>query len=183
MTDTLIPESVRSLGRLRGGGLVARTGVLLGPIIFCASVYAASGEVVRPLAIAIGLMTVVCVVHPDSHAGLVVVVLLGVQWLRAVDEQATPWLLGAVTGLALLHTCLAAATVAPPSARWSTAMTRRWVTRSCVLLATGAAAWAATALADGSRPSGNAVVITAALALSAAGGMWASASSSTQRRR
>lgn len=183
MNDTLIPESIRSLGRLRGAGLVARVGVLLSPILFSACVFGASGQLFRPLVIAIGVVTVVCVVHPDSHAGFVVIMLLAAQWLQAVDDQATPWLLGAVTGVALFHTCLAAATVAPPSARWTRAMTRRWGRRSCLLLATGAAAWAAAALIDGHRPSGNSMVVAAVLAISAAGGMWASASSSTQRRR
>ena len=183
MTDTLIPESVRSLGRVRGAGLVARGGVLLGPILFNACVYGAAGQLERPLAIAIGLMAVVCVVHPDSHAGLLVVALLAVQWVQAVEDQSTPWLLGAVTGLALFHTCLAAATVAPPSARWTRAMIRRWARRTSLLLTTGAAAWVAVALVDGRRTSGNGVVVAAVLVLSAAGGMWASASSSTQRHR
>lgn len=178
MSDSLIPDSIRTLARVRGAGVVARLVVLSCPVLMTVCTYAAAGHTLRPLTIAIGVLTVVCVVHPDSHVGLLMVVLLGLQWLQAVDEPATPWGLAAATCLALFHTSLAAATVAPPSARWTQAIARRWSRRGAMLLAPGAGAWLMIAVLDGRRPAGSAVLLTASLVLIALGGVCAGMSRS-----
>ena len=183
MSDSLIPESIRTLGRVRGAGVVARLVVLACPVLMTVCTDAAAGHTLRPLTIAIGVLTVVCVVHPDSHIGLLMVVLLGLQWLQAVDDPATPWGLAAATCLALFHTALAATTVAPPSARWTQAIARRWSRRGLMLLAPGAGTWLMIAVLDDRRPAGSAELLTASLVLIALAGVWAGTGRSPASRR
>jgi hypothetical protein len=178
MSDSLIPESIRTLGRVRGAGVVARLLMLLSPLAMTACTNAAATDLLRPLVIAIGVLTVVCVVHPDTHVGLLMVVVLGIQWLQAVDDPATPWAMAAAAWLAVFHTATAAATVAPPSARWTSSMVRRWCRRAALLVLPGAGTWLVVAALEDHQPAGSSVLITTALLALAAGGVWAGTSGS-----
>lgn len=183
MSESLLPESVRALARLRGAGMAARLLALACPALVTACTGAAGGDLQRPIVIAVAVLTALSVLHPDTHAGLLVVVLLGVQWLEAVDDHATPWVIPAACCLGVFHASLAAATVAPPAARWTPAMTRRWCRRAAVLALPAAGSWLVVAVLDRHRPAGSAPLLAAALVVLSIGGVWAGTTRRAAPRR
>ncbi|HET8615863.1 MAG TPA: hypothetical protein VFL94_10085 [Actinomycetales bacterium] len=57
-----------------------------------------------------------CAVTPDSHAGLVVPVALGWQWLAHLDRTTTGWALVAALALVVFHAAMTLAATAPAAA-------------------------------------------------------------------
>lgn len=157
-------------------GVVALVLRLLAPAAAVAAVACTWGAAGRPQPL-VGLLVLVlgvtCSLAPDSHVGLVVVLVVGIEWLALVDSPSTPWALGAAASLAVFHTALAAATVAPPAARWSRGMGRRWARRLGGAIAAGAGTWVAVVAAGGRRVGGGAPLLVAALAALALVALWA----------
>ena len=133
---------------------------------------AMAGGVEPAVVLALAPLLAWCALVPDSDLGLLAVAALAMQWLITVDGAARtgPWVLVAAVGLLVLHTAMAAGTVAAPGARWSASMVRRWSVRVVVVAALTAAVWAFARLADdtGDRGRGNAVVLVIALVGTAA---------------
>jgi hypothetical protein len=158
---------VATLRRLSAHQLLLRLGVFSGAMLTLAATMAASGSF-QPIAlVAIGTFTLGCTVAPDSHVGLLVVLLLVLNWLQNVDRTNTPWLVMAAAGLLVLHTSMAAATVAPPAARWNRAMARRWLSRAGAVMAATAVAWLIAIALVEADVSGSAPVLVTALVLTA----------------
>ena len=110
---------------------------------------------------------------PDSHAGLAGVLLVGVNWVVAVDDVTTPWAIGVAASTAVFHTSMSASSVSPASARWTAAMRRRWGRRALALTASTAPCWMVVAVVAEVELDGSAVLLAAALAAIAGGGLWA----------
>ncbi len=162
-----------TLRRLSAHQLLLRIAVLVGPLLTLAATMAARGAF-QPIALlVIGVLTIGCALSPDSHLGLLVVLLLAVNWLQTVDDETTPWLLLAATGLLVLHVSMAASTVAPPAARWDATMSRRWGTRIAVVTATTAGAWSVAAVLADADMRGSAPLLVAALVMTAWFTWWA----------
>ena len=145
MNDVLLPDSLWLLSRARGAGVVLRALMLMSP----------------------------AVVLPDSHLGLLVVLLIGMEWLATVHDRATPWSVGAAVSLAVFHASMAAASVAPPAATWTRAMRRRWMRRSAALMVASAGTWAVVAAISGHHVASSSVLVAASLAAIASAGLWA----------
>ena len=120
-------------------------------------------------------VSLVCVVYPDSHLGLFVVVLLGVEWLVTVDDPTTPWSIAVAASMALFHTSMAAAGVVPSSAAWSTSMRRRWGRRCVMLMLPAPAAWLLVVVVDDRNSSGSQVLLAASLVTLVIAAVWARA--------
>ena len=118
-------------------------------------------------------IALVCTVRPDSHVGLLVVLAVGVDWLATVHDRATPWSVGAAASLAVFHASMAAASVAPPAARWTRAMCRRWTRRSFAVMVASLGTWAVVAAVHGRHIASSAVLIAASLIIIAIAGLWA----------
>ena len=163
-----------TLRRLSPHQVLLRAAVVVGPLLTLAATMAARGSF-QPIALmVIGVFALGCAISPDTHVGLLVVLLLALNWLQTVDDETTPWLLVAAAGLLVLHVSMAAATVAPPAARWDRRMTRRWSTRSAVVMAATVGAWSvAVGLADADL-RGSAPVLVVALVSTAWLTWWAS---------
>ena len=118
-------------------------------------------------------LATVCAFVPDSHTGLAVVLVVCLHWFAAVDHVATPWALAVAAALAVFHTALAAATIAPPAAVWTRAMRRRWLRRFGGALAASAGTWAVVRAIHDRRPGGAAALMVIALVVLALAASWA----------
>ena len=173
MSDVLFPDSWWLLSRARGASVVLRVLVLMSALVAVGFTWLAAGHTVPFVDVVIFGLALVCVVLPDSHVGLLVVLLVGIEWLATVHDRATPWSVGAAVSLAVFHTSMAAATVAPSAATWTRAMCRRWMSRSVVVMVASAATWAVVALTRGHHVAGSAVLVAAPLVALASAGLWA----------
>ncbi len=133
----------------------------------------AAGHTVPVVDAVIFGLALVCMVLPDSHVGLLVVLVVGVEWLVTVDDRATPWSVGAAASLAVFHASMAAASVAPPTATWTRAMCRRWMRRSLAVMVASVGTWAVVAAIHGHHPASSGVLVAASLAAIAIAGLWA----------
>lgn len=150
---------------------VLRLLIALAPLGAVAAM-AAGGESSAPLTLIVVVLALGGSVAPDSHVGLLVIVVVGVWHAATTDSPTGITTLVVALCLGLLHTAMAAATVAPDAARWSSAMRHRWVRRAAALVSITTATWALAHLLDGRSPAGRAPVLAAALALSALAAAW-----------
>ena len=161
--------------------LLLRGLVLTSPLVAVACTWLAADRTVPALDVAVAGLAIVCAVLPDSHAGSLVVVLVGIEWWATVDDRVSAWLLAAALALAAFHASMAAATVAPLAARWTPAMSRRWLRRTAVVGGATCIMWAGVALIGDHRVHGNSLLLAAALVTLALGAMWARGGSVVRR--
>lgn len=173
MSEQAFQDSAWLLTRARGVGLALRVLVLVAPLVALLSARLASGRVLLVLDACVIVLTLYCVVVPDSHVGLVVAVLVGVRWLASVDDTTSPWALGAALALLVFHASLAAASIAAPAARWSSAMRRRWLRRTGLVALLCAATWSATAAIGRYQVAASSALVLSALVVLALTGLWA----------
>lgn len=160
------------LSRARGAGLTLRALILVTPLIATGATSAA-GHTITAITVAIAATALACALVPDSHIGLLVVVLIGIQWLVTVHNPTSPWSLATAASLAIFHASLAAATVIPSAARWTRPMLRRWTRRPLLLILAAAGTWATLLLIDTVDIATNAVLVTASLLVLAVASLWA----------
>jgi hypothetical protein len=177
MTDSALPPSWWLLSRATARALLLRGIVLTSPLAAIACTALAAHRTVPVLDVAIVGLALVCAVLPDSHSGSLVVVLVGVDWLATVDDRVTPWLLAAAIVLAIFHASMAAASVAPPAAKWTPAMSTRWLRRTAVVGAATCATWAVVTVIGDHRLRGNSLLVAGALVALAFAALWARAGS------
>lgn len=172
MTDTVPRTALGRLAAVRGVQVWLRVAVLLSPLVAFAGTTAASGAGSPALALLLLGLAVGCTLVPESNLGLLIMTVVGIHWLVAVEDVTSPWSL--VVGLALgaLHLAMAAASVAPPAARWTSAMTRRWARRAGWSAGATAVAAAAVQAVGGRSIGGGAVLLTAALVWLAVAALW-----------
>lgn len=173
MSEVLLPESWRLVSRARGVALVLRVVVLISPMAALGCTWLAAGRTLPAVDVLIVVLALVCAVLPDSHVGLVVVLLVGLVWLVTVDDRTTPWVVGSAVSLAVFHASLAASIVAPPAATWPRAMCRRWLLRTLAVAAGSAATWAVVAAIHGLEIVHSGVWLVAALMVLAVAALWA----------
>jgi len=146
---------------------------LMSPLVTLACTWLAADRSFLALDIAVFALAIVCAVVPDSHAASVLVIIAGINWWETVDDWISPWLLAAALALAVFHASTAAATVAPTAARWTRAMSTRWLRRTAVVGAATGVAWACVAAIGDHRLGGNSLLLAAALVALAVGALWA----------
>ena len=159
--------------RVRGAGLVLRVLILASTVVAVGCTWLAAGHTVPVVNVVIVGLALACAVAPDSHVGLLVVLVVGVEWLVTVHDRATPWSVGAAVSLAVFHASMAAASVAPPAARWTRAMCRRWMRRSLAVMLASVGTWVVVAAIHGHHVASSAMLVAASLVTIAIAGLWA----------
>ncbi len=160
-----------TLRRLSLHQWLLRVLVVVGPLLTVGATMAARGAF-QPIAVlVVGTMAVGCALAPDSHLGLLVVLLASLNWLQTVNDETTPWLLLAAGGLLVLHTSMAAATIAPPAASWPPDLVYRWARRVGVVMAATVVAWLVAIGVTELSPEGHALVLIIGMLL-VAGLIW-----------
>ena len=147
--------------------------ILASTVVAVGCTWLAAGHTVPVVNVVILGLALVCVALPDSHVGLLVVLVVGVEWLATVHDRATPWSVGAAASLAVFHASMAAASVAPPAATWTRAMCRRWMRRSLAVTVSSVGTWAVVAAIHGHHVASSSVLVAASLAAIAIAGLWA----------
>ncbi len=132
--------------RARGTGLVLRLLVVAGALITMGAARLAGDGGSALAAAAVGA-ALVWAAAPDTHAGIVVLVLVGVDWWVSVDDVTTPWSIAAAGGIAIAHVSAAASTVAAPSTPWTAEMIARWTRRTVGVVVPAAVLWAVVEIA------------------------------------
>jgi hypothetical protein len=173
MNASALPTTRWPLSRATGPALLLRGVVLTSPLLAIACTWLAADRTILALDLAVVGLAVICAVVPDTHAGSLVVLLVGIEWWATVDDRVTPWSLAAAGALILFHASMAAATVAPLAARWTRAMSSRWLRRTALVGAATCVMWAAVAVIGDHRLHGNSLLLATALVALAFGAMWA----------
>ncbi len=172
MTDLHGPPTLPQ-PRLHLFHLALRALAVAGVLVALAATRAAGSDTLLALEVGIIGLALLSAASPDTHLGLLTLLLAGSHWLATVGDAATPWAMVFATGIALAHTSMGAASVSPPAARWSEAMRRRWARRLLAQIAVIVPTWAVVAIMAEIDIGANAVVMTGALLVVAVGGMWA----------
>ena len=175
INDRYLEETWWLLSRARGAGLVLRALIVLSSLAALLCTRIAADHTLSVINVPVVVLAVVCVMFPDSHIGLLVVLLIGTGWLVTVDEITTPWSIGVAIALTVFHAATAAATVAPPPARWTRAMSRRWTRRSVAVMIASAGTWGAVVAVDRFEVGSSAALIAVSLVAIALAAMWAGA--------
>ncbi len=131
-----------------------------------------AGDPEPALGVAIVAVAGAAALFPDTHLGLVAVAVIASGWTFTVDDSTTGWAIGAAASIGTFHTALAAASVAPPGASWSPAMRRRWVRRGGLVTTFGVGTWSITRAAQAIPVPESSLLVTVALFIVAAGGVW-----------
>ena len=161
------------LQRASGTGRVSRVVIIVCPLLAIGCIRA-SGGALLPVEILVVVLSLWCVVVPDGHVGLAVVGLLSWQWVAQVHHPTFGASVAMASTVAVLHSALAACTVAPPSARWSRPMLRRWATRTAALIVASAVTAIVVHVTGKFDIGGSAVLLGATLAVVGAAAMWLS---------
>ena len=180
MNDRPVRASPRRLPA-RPSQIVLRVAVVVSGLAAIVATRAATNDPIVALEGAVVVVALLCAITPDTHLGLLGVVLIGTNWLVVVDDSATPWAIGVALAVASFHTSMSAASVAPIAAGWTRAMRRRWTRRFVVLAATVVPVWSVVALVEGVDIGGSSVVMAGALFVVAIAGLWARHGALTSR--
>lgn len=173
MDNPVTSGQSRPSARTHAATVTTRMLVLTSPLLAVGCTWLAAHRTVPAVGIVIPMLAAACAARPDSHIGLIVVLVIGIQWLATVHDQTTPWSAGAAVALTTFHAAMAAATLAPAAAAWTPAMRRRWVRRPVILMAGSAGTWLIVAAVHWHRPARNSVLAVASLVALAGAGLWA----------
>lgn len=152
--------------------LLMRATIVIGALIATGCTRLAADEPLVEFDIAIIVLSMICTLTPDTNLGLLVVIAIGANWFTVVDDQTTPWAIGAGVGLALFHTSMSASSVSPVSARWSTQMRHRWERRLVVQVAVVLPAWVVVTVVGRVDIGASSIVMTGALLVISIAGLW-----------
>lgn len=175
-------EEKRFNDRLALSAVVIRLLIVISPVTAVGITWVAAHTTHPPIAVGVLLISTACAVSPSSHFGILVVAAVAIQWAAIVHDHTTPWSIVAAAALTVFHASHAAATVAPASTAWTSAMRRRWTRRGLALIMAGAAMWLLATVADAIPLAPNALLLTAALVVLAIGAFWAGSGNVAHRR-
>jgi hypothetical protein len=159
----------RRAGRMQ---VPLRVVIVMGVVLAIGCTRAAGDGSIAAIDVGLVGLGLICAILPDTHVGLVIVGSIGINWVAAVDNPATPWAIGVAVAIAMFHAATAAASVAPLGASWTAAMARRWSRRFAVVAAVSVPVWGATAVLDRADVGRSPALVTAALLSLAASALW-----------
>lgn len=109
---------------------------------------------------------------PDTHAGLVFLVFLGMGWLTGAPGELGPGVVATALGLLVAHVAAALAAAMPVTAGADRRLLLRWAGPTAWIAAAVLAAWALVAALEAWSPAGSIVVTLMALGLVTAAAWW-----------
>ncbi len=150
--------------------LVIRAVIVASAALALAMTRPASKITILPLELIVIGLALFCAWRPDGYTGLVVVLAVALNWVLAVETPMSAWSVGVAGCLALFHTSVAAASVAPSRAALNEEMVRRWLSRLLVVAVLPLPVWLGAYLISDLGPGPSpAVFATSFVALSLAG--------------
>lgn len=111
------------------------------------------------------VLAVASAVRPDTHMGLVLVVVIVWHWLATVDGVGGPWLPLAAVCLLVHHAVIALSASTPIGGVLPTVIVLRWVGRTALVASATVGMWAVVAVFDSRDTPGNALLTALALTI------------------
>lgn len=184
MADDPLWTRLGLLQRATGVGLALRAVIVACPLLAIACIRVSAGRGVLAVEVLVVLLSLWCVAVPDGYVGLAVVGLLAWEWVAQVPHPTSLASVVMATTIAVLHSALAACTIAPPAARWTRSMRRRWAWRTAALIAASVATALAVQGVGHVDIGASAALLGATLAAAALATMWvAGGQRATSRQR
>ncbi|MEZ5376062.1 MAG: hypothetical protein R2733_06060 [Acidimicrobiales bacterium] len=115
----------------------------------------------------VALLAALSSLRPDSHAVVVVDIIIIASLHAAIDDPATPWLPVAALCLTIHHTVTALAASIPIGGELPVSTLGRWVRQTAVVAACTLALWLAVVVLDRRDLPGSALLTAVALAVAA----------------
>lgn len=100
---------------------------------------------------------------PDSHTGLLVVLMIGLHWALALRDVTSAWVLVAALALLVFHVAGVLASYGPTSVVLGSSLLALWLGRCGVAAAVTVLVWLATRVGSGLDLPANGLVLGAAL--------------------
>ncbi len=152
--------------------LALRMLVVVAGLVAVGSIRLAATDAQPALDVAIIVLVTVAALFPDGHAGLAAVAVVGVDWVLAVDDASSAWVMVLAVSMVWFHAALALTTVSPIGARPEPATLRRWARRTAVVAASVPPTWLAVVAAGRLDVGTSQLLVGAALLVVAASAMW-----------
>lgn len=181
MSRPTFDDSLWLLSRARGPALVARTAIVVSPIVATICTAIAAG---RPFVLGAAVIVVLsawCAVLPDSAAGLFVIATLALEWIIRVDDHTSAWSIAIAVSIGVFHMALACASAAPGGAPMARSVYAPWIRNTAVAIVPSVAVWVAIVTLDRLDPGSASLLVAVALIAVAVAGSW-SVSRSIHRR-
>ena len=152
--------------------LSLRATIVVAAVLALALTRPASQITVLPLELIVIGLALFCAWRPDGYTGLVVVLAVALNWVLAVETPMSAWSVGVAAGLALFHTAVAAASVAPSRPALNEEMMRRWLSRLLVVAALPVPVWLVAMLINNLGPGPSPVVFATSFVGLSFAGFW-----------
>ena len=139
--------------------------VLVAPLIAVSAEAQAGATLQRWFVVAVIVSSSVAAVLPDSHTGLLVVLLVGGHWAGASPsgKSQSGWVLVIALALLLFHAGCMLASYAPSSVVLDRALLLLWLRRTTWAAAVAAIVWVVSRVASGLELPSSGLVLGAAL--------------------
>jgi hypothetical protein len=147
-------EKLDALRELSAQQLWLRVVIAVSPLV-CLVASSAAGRVATIVVPIVVLLAIMSATRPDSHAGVVLIATLVWQWMAGVDDAGSAWTIVAALAVLVLHTSMAACTIAAPSAALSAEMLSRWGRRTAAVGGVVVIVWLLAVALRQTRTPGN----------------------------
>jgi hypothetical protein len=139
-----VTDLLDRLAQTSGQQRLLRSGVLVGTVVVLVAI-ASAGAGFRPLLYLFALLVALLVaVIPESHAGVALLLTLGLYWVVLAPQHLGVWLLVATAGLGLAHLCTTLAAYGPAGHHLDAVLLMTWARRAGVALVATLAVWLLT---------------------------------------
>ena len=151
-----LQQSVDRLARVTAQRWTLAAVAVAAAVAASAVTAAASGDEVGLLVVLLLGVATVAVIRPDSHAALLVEVVVIGQWLAGTDDVIDPAVVAVAALLFVFHAIVALMAVTPSSAVVDRVLLWRWLHRSAYVLVATGAMWLAVVVIEDRRAPGSA---------------------------
>ena len=172
MMGPRLDDSLWLLTRARGPARIARLVILAAPILGTICTSLAAGRPFLAGSAVIVALAAACVVFPDTHLGLIVILSLAAEWIIRVQDPVSAWAIGVAASIGIFHTALAFAGIAPAGADLKRPIYGLWALRALLAIAAPVVVWVAVVALDQVDFGRQAALVVAALVGLAVAGYW-----------
>ena len=115
--------------------------------------------------VVVAVLAVVAAIQPDEHTALIVVAIVVMHWLAVGGGVDSAWSMAIAGALFVFHTVIALMAVTPHTAVVHSAILRRWLVRSAVMIPATVGVWILVGVFERREAPGNAALSALAFAI------------------
>lgn len=173
MSGSYLDDSLWLLSRANGASRAVRLIIVLAPVLATINTSLAAGSPFLVSSAVIVIVAVSCAIVPDTHIGLIAIVMIATEWVVRVDDPLTPWSIGLAGLIGVFHLAMAIAGTAPAGADLDRSTYRPWLRRVVPSLGVPIAVWTAIVALDRANLGRQAGLVAAALMALSFAAYWA----------